>query len=1087
MRRRLRDVILSLSAAALAMAATPAPAMATPGTAIHVHSLETELAHNPLGVDAPHPRLGWLLASPQRAERQTAYEIVVATSPSRLDPGSADVWDSGKVSSVATYDVRYAGPPLASRTRYWWTVRSWDAQGRASSFGPPAWFETAFLAPDDWTGAWIGAPAATLDTPTLQGASWIWYPEGDPKNSAPAATRYFRRPFAVPSTKGLTSARLIMTGDDGFTAWLNGSQVASADPRPELESWRRPVVADVTSAIRQGDNVIAVAATNGRVSPAGLLGRLELRYADGTVTRVDTDGSWRATLTGPDGWQQLGFDDAAWPAALVLTAWGGAPWGQVVVTPPTAPEPLLRKGFTTADKPISRARLYLAGAAYAEATVNGQATTDAVLEPGFTRYDKTVQYVTRDVTSLVRSGPNTIGVRLGRGFYGMTQPNVWNWNATPWTAEPRVRGQLEITYEDGSRQVVATDASWQNADGPVRYDSLYGGESYDARQEQPGWDSPGFDASDWHPAAELPGPAGKLVAETQEPIRITETLRPTEVTSPRAGVYVFHLPRNIAGWARIRVQGPAGSKVTVRYGEKLDAGGNLVSSNGLVTGRFQTDEYTLAGRAEPEQWEARYSYKGFQYVEVTGWPGTPTADDLDGRVLHTDLASAGDWSSSQPLFDTVRELARRTVLNNVHGIPTDTPMYEKNGWTGDAQLMAESDMFEFDMRRLFEKWMGDIGDSQGANGLVPGIAPDNGWGLGYYGQAPPWNAAYVLIPWQMYQRYGDRDVLAAQWAGIRRYTEYEIGRAPNGLHSSTLNDYLAPGYGGNSPEDPTLAGTAYAYANTLAAASIADVLGHGDDAARYRVEAAKIRDAFNTAFLRGDAYATSRDPGYRQTNALLPLAFDMVPADKVDAVVTRLVHEIGIKGDHLDTGALGTKFLLPELTRRGYGDLAYRIATQHTYPSWGYWVDNGATSMWERWDLGARSRDHAFLGGAIDQWFFEDLAGIRPNAPGYARFDVAPQLVGDLSRVDASTRTMLGRVAVSWQRGDDGLSLHLSVPVGATATLVLPATSADAVTEGGTPATQAYGVRLVGAGGGIVRFEAGSGDYSFKVAKGALA
>ncbi|WP_200215088.1 family 78 glycoside hydrolase catalytic domain [Micromonospora coerulea] len=1081
MSSRTRHAFLALSLVALVVSLAPPQAIAASASALSVTSLETEHAHNPLGIDAARPRLGWALSSSERGQRQSAYEILVATSPSGLAPGEADVWDSGRVSSSATFDVRYAGPGLASRTRYWWRVRSWDAQGRASGFSAPAWFETAFLDADQWTGSWIGAPVATADKPSLQGASWIWYPEGDPGSSAPAATRVFRRSFSVPSVAELTSARLVMTGDDGFTAWIDGTQVASADPRPELESWRTPVVADVTSAVRGDANVLAVAATNGRVSPAGLLGRLELRYADGTTTQVDTDGAWRSATGPADGWQQAGFDDTAWPAAKVITAWGGSPWGQVAVATPTAPEPLLRKEFAVRDTPVRRARLYLSGVAYAEATLNGRQTTDAVLEPGFTRYDRTVQYVTRDVTDTLRPGTNALGVRLGRGFYGMTQANVWNWHTTAWTGEPRVLGQLEIEYADGTRQVIATDGSWRTAEGPVRYDSLYGGETYDARAEQSGWDAPGFDAGAWRPVAVVTAPAGGLIAESQEPIRVAETLRPTKVTSPRAGVYVFHLPRNVAGWARIRARGAGGTKVTLRYGETLDAAGNLVSANGLVTGRFQTDEYVLAGRAEPEQWESRYTYKGFQYVEVTGWPGTPTLEDLDGRVVHTDLASVGDWSSSQPLFETVRELTRRTVLNNAHGIPTDTPMYEKNGWAGDAQLMAETDMFEFDMRRFYEKWLGDIRDSQGADGLVPGIAPDNGWGLGWPGQAPPWDAAYVLIPWAMYERYGDRDILAAHYPDIRKYIEYEIGRAPGGLHSSSLNDYLAPGYGGNSPEDPTLAGTAYAYANVSAMAQIADVLDKDADAGRYRAAAARIRDAFNAAFLRADAYVTSSDPGYRQTNNLLPLAFDMVPAEKVEPVVARLVREIGVKGDHLDTGALGTKFLLTELTRRGYGDLAYRIATQRTYPSWGYWVDNGATSLWERWDLGARSRDHAFLGGAIGEWFYEDLAGIRPTAPGYERFDVAPQLVGDLTTASARLNTVRGVVASAWRKREGGaLDLDVTVPVGATATVSVPAANRWAVIESGRPAADSPGVTFVKFAGGRAVFSVGSGTYAFR-------
>ncbi|HEY8482920.1 MAG TPA: family 78 glycoside hydrolase catalytic domain [Spirillospora sp.] len=1055
--------------------AVASPAHAREKADLDVAGLETEHATDPIAVADPRPRFGWLLTSHERGERQTAYRISVATADGDT------VWDSGPVSGARSYDVRYGGPALRPATRYSWRVKVADAEGDWTRWSRRAWFETA-LGRDDWRGSWIAAPGDAATAPDLKGTNWIWYPEGDPAAEAPAGTRYFRGTFDLASVP--QGARLVMTADDGFTVWVNGAEAGSRDPDPAAENWRRPIVVDVTSKLRQGRNVIAVEATNGRVSPAGLLGRLELPGQD--PGRFDTGAAWRTADEEPSGdWRAAGYDDTGWAEAKVLAAWGGGPWGEVRPERPTRPEPLLRRDFTVKGKKIVKARLYAAAAGYVELSLNGRRVGDEVLEPGFVRYDKRVEYTTHDVTRMLRRGANVIGARLGRGFYGMTQPNVWNWHATPWTAEPRLLAQLVVSYDDGSTQTVATDGTWRHAEGPVRYDSLYGGETYDAREEKPGWDRPGYDASGWGRAAVVSAPASTVVPEEHEPIRVTRTLRPVAVTNPKPGVYVFKMPHNTAGWARIRTRGPAGTKITLKYGERLNDDGTVRSENNLVTGRFQTDEYILAGRGRTETWEARYSYKGFQYVEVTGWPGKPpTVNDLDGREVHSDLRSVGSFRSSNPLFNTLETAARQTVVNNWHGIPTDTPMYEKNGWTGDAQLMSEMEMSRYDLRRLFTKWMTDHRDSQGQNGLVPAIVPDNGWGLGDGWPSPPWHASFTVIPWQMYLRYGDRDVLAANYPAIRRYLDDWLTRADGeGLYPSKLNDYLAPGYGGNTPEDMRLHGTAYTYSNTLIVADIAEVLGRHDDAARYRAAAAEMKDAFNRAFLRGDAYVTETDPGYRQTNALIALALGLAPKEAQKPVTDRLVRDIEERGDHLNTGALGTKYLLTELTARGHGDLAYKVATQRTYPSWGYWIDNGATTLWERWDLEARSRDHVFLGGAIAEWFTEDLAGIEPAAPGFDRITIAPQPLGDLTSVDASAPTPHGPVTVRWTRSGSGFVLRVNVPVGATAEIELPAKAADRVTESGRPLGSARGVRVLGTGAGangdVVRVEAASGSYTF--------
>lgn len=1083
--------------------------------ALEAERLEVEHTRDPLGLGSARPRLGWQLdADDRRGARQSGYRIVVERVDGRggasHDAGGGEarggtsggghggshggrvVWDSGIVRS-AQQEVRYGGPALASRTAYRWRVQPLDERGRRGPWSRTATFETGLLAESDWRGSWIGAPGAD-DSATafdLRGTSWIWEDAGDPLNQAPAGSRWFRREVSIPAGAQITRAQLVVDADDGFTAWVNGSEVSSTDPDPGKESWRNPQLADVTALLRAGAaNAIAVRATNGRPSPAGMFARLVIETAGGQRTVVDSDRAWKITEIAPQGdaWTRPGFDDASWSAARVLVAWGGAPWGEVRPQVRARPEPLLRRSFTLGKRsaPV-RARLYSSGVAYADVTLNGRRVTDAVLDPAFTRYDRRVFAVTHDVTKLLRRGENVLGVRLGRGFFGMRQGNAWNWDRAPWTTEPRVRAQLELTWPDGRVETIATDGSWKSHDGPTRSDSLYAGEHFDARADLPGWDAPGFDAADWQSAAEVRAPAGRVEPQAIEPIVVADTLTPVRVTNPKAGTYVFELPRVMAGWARIRVTGDAGRTVTLRYGEKLKGDGTVQHESGFVSGESQVDRYTLSGDPRGESWEPRYSYKGFRYVQLDDWPGAqpPTVASIDGRVVHTDLTSVGEFDSDDPLLDRMRELTRTTVVNNYHGIPTDTPMYEKNGWTGDAMLMAETLQLEYDMRRLLPKWVDDIADSQGPQGNLPGIAPDNGWGLGAYGQAPPWNAAFVHVPWILYERYGDRDLLVKHYDAMKRYVEHELTRArPDGVHPSFLNDYLAPRYGtGNSPEDPALAGTAYAFRNVAQFAQIARTLGRDADAARYEAAAARIREAFNRAFLNGarDAYVTVSDPGYRQTSNLLALAFGLVPADAEPAVEARLLREIAAKGDHLDTGALGTRELLNELTRRGHGELVYTLVTQPTYPSFRFIVDQGSTTWWEGWEPTVRSYDHTFVQGTIDQWLIERVAGIRPLAPGYRKVLLSPGPVGEIGRVHAATATPQGEVSLDWKRSGSGrFELRAEVPVGATAVVDVPAARASDVREGGRQATRADGVRQVtGAPSGSVRFEVASGSYRF--------
>jgi alpha-L-rhamnosidase len=541
--------------------------------------------------------------------------------------------------------------------------------------------------------------------------------------------------------------------------------------------------------------------------------------------------------------------------------------------------------------------------------------------------------------------------------------------------------------------------------------------------------------------------------------------------------------RTMAGWARLRTSGAAGTKLTLRYGEKLNGDGTVQFGNGLVTGRHQTDEYILSGEGT-ETWEPRFSYKGFRYVQVEGLPAEPTSETIKGRLVHSDVPSVGDFASSNDLYGTFHDAMRRTILNNLHGVPTDTPMYEKNGWTGDAQLGAPAMMDNFDLAQFFTEWLADIRDSQVASGQIPVIVPSPGWGYTELAPSPEWTVVYPVLLWEMYRRYADERILDEHYESLKRYTEWEISRLDDGIARTALGDWLPPGFaGGIPPEDTRLTATAYVHRTLELTSRIAGVVGRDADAARYADTAGHVRERFNEVFLNEEEgfYETDRDPGYRQTSNAIPLAFGLVPSEQEQAVADSLAEDIESRDDHLNTGALGTSVLLRALTDHGYADLAHAVANQRTYPSWGFWFENGADTMWEYWGLESRSLDHYFF-GTIDEWLYEDVAGLMPDAdgPGYARFVVKPHPAGGLTDAEAQNSSIRGRVAARWHAEGGRFALALTVPANSTATAYVPADDAASVTESGVPADEAEGVELVRVEEGYAVFEVGSGRYRFE-------
>lgn len=748
----------------------------------------------------------------------------------------------------------------------------------------------------------------------------------------------------------------------------------------------------------------------------------DIAYA-GPTLEPGTRYTWRVAVRTNHGKAEA---SSYFDTALDEPGWRGARW--IGKPADTLPAPLLRKPFAI-DGVVERATLYVAAGGYADVAIDGKPVSDAVLSPGFTDYAKRVEVVAHEVS--LAPGDHTLTAELGRGFYGLTNVNVWHWEKAPWHGKPRIRALLRVRYEDGRSEDVVTDESWQVADGPTRLDDLYGGETYDARAVMP---------ARWSAAAALPAPAGRLVAQTEQPIRVIETLKASEVTEPVPGTYVVAFPRVVAGWATFDLNGPAGTTVVAHYGETLAPDGTVQwrDEHHYVKGDFQTDRITLAGG--PLRWHPKFSYKGFRYVQLEGWPGgKPRPEAITAQVVHTDVAITGCFDSSNALLNWIHRATVDTMLNNLHGIPTDTPMYEKNGWTGDGMLAADMFLRNVDADRLLAKWVRDIADTRNAEGAPLLIAPNPGWGTG---RAPTWHSAYVFVPWSLWMLAGDRRPIDEHIDGIARYVALEDARSPGGIADTDLGDWVSPESdpgGGNAPEDKRIAATAYLYGMEKTTAAMLRLTGNEAGARAFDAKAARVRDAFNARFLDREAarYRGEGDDGYRQAHNLLALAFGLVPDDLRARVADGVAADAKARGDHLSTGALATKVILPVLTATGHQDEAWAIATQVTFPSWGFWRANGATSLWEHWKLASRSRGHYFL-GTIDDWLYGDVAGLRPLEPGWRRFEVRPQLTAFLDHASASVMTPHGEASVAWRRTRGKVEADVVVPVGTEATIVLP-------------------------------------------------
>ncbi|MFF3612054.1 alpha-L-rhamnosidase [Streptomyces sp. NPDC002580] len=1063
-----RNILAGAAGAVAVTAAGAGPAGAAQGSAAaaprvrgaapRVTGPTVEYVEHPLGLDVRHPRLSWPMASDKPGTRQSAYRIRVASSASRLS--RPDVWDSGKVASDESVLVPYAGPPLAARTRYFWSVKVWDTDGAASAWSAPSWWETGFMGTAGWSADWVCAPPVLTDAPSLEGSSWIWFPEGDPASSAPAGTRWFRRVVELPGD--VTAARLAISADNVFSVSVNGAEVAATDLATEFEDWRRPAVVDVLGRLRPGRNVLAVAASNATVGPAGLVAVLALSTASGE-RRIVTDASWKATEAEPPGdWRGDGFDDSGWTGARVAAAWGAGPWGRVV--PASFAANQLRHEFSLPRKKVARARLYATALGLYEAHLNGHRVGRDQLAPGWTDYRERVQYQTYDVTDLVRRGANALGAYVAPGWYA---GNVGMFGPHQYGERPALLAQLEVDYADGTSERVVSGSDWRAAAGPIVAADLLGGETYDARMETPGWTSPGYDDGTWLTVRTAGDAAPRqIVAQVDGPVRVAGERPAEKVTEPSPGVFVFDLGQNMVGSVRLRVSGDAGTTVRMRHAEVLEPDGTLYTAN--LRSAAATDTYTLKGGGE-ETYEPRFTFHGFRYVEVTGFPGTPSADAVTGRVMHTSAPFTLEFETDVPMLNQLHSNITWGQRGNFLSVPTDTPARdERLGWTGDINVFAPTAAYTMESARFLAKWLVDLRDGQTPEGAFTDVAPMVGTvGNGVAG----WGDAGVTVPWSLYQAYGDRQVLADAWASVQAWLGY-LERHSNGLlrPASGYGDWL--NVSDETPKD--VVATAYFAHSADLAARMATVLGK--DPAPHTALFERVREAFRDAYVGADG----RVKGDTQTAYVLALSMNLLPDGLRTAAAGRLVDLIRAKDWHLSTGFLGTPRLLPVLTDTGHTDVAYRLLRQQSFPSWGYQIDRGATTMWERWDSirpdgsfqtpDMNSFNH-YAYGSVGEWMYANIAGISPGRPGYREIVVRPRPGGDVTSARATFTSAYGPVSTKWRLGSGGFELTCGVPANTTAEVWIPAAKPDDVSH-----TRAAFLRTED---GCAVYRVGSGRHRF--------
>jgi alpha-L-rhamnosidase len=1050
MRIALLAILTALGAISSALAAD---------STVQVVGLTTEHLAHPVGIGSTRPRLTWKLQSDVPGQLQTAYQI--REDYWNAKAGKQQVWLSDKISSDQSVLVDWPNAPLDSRDSGSWQVRIWDKDGVPTAWSAPAPFEIGLLHPaDEWKGQWItvNLPRYDIMGEALSNASWI--DGGASQREATAA----RLAVDLPKDAAVGTATIDAAAAGLIALYVNGSAT-----RQGPSSHTAPFHADFGQQLHSGHNVIGLFSLAVRVRPDAnasnnLAAHIVIDLNDGKRIDINSNSNWKMTASPADNWFAPDFDDSSWKPGHVEARYRDTPPIQSA-DGSVGPGRYLRKTFGVKG-PVARARLYATALGVYEASINGKPVSDEQLTPGWTDYFKRVMVQTYDVTDLLEPGKrNVLSAILADGWFAGRLGWMGAQQYARISDHPLFNTQLEIAYQDGTTQTIATDGSWKGGTGQIVGSDPQLGEVQDARQWKP-WAQASFDDSQWLTAQTEQHGDVRLDPQLGVRIRKLMELKPRRIARI-GGMWIIDFGQNFVGHVRLTGIGSSGQKVQILHGETLNADGTIYNEN--LRQAISLDQFTFAGTGKPETFEPHFTFHGFRYAQITGYPGELSANDIRGVVVGSDTPDTGSIVTSNPDLNQLISNIRWGQRGNFLSVPTDCPQRdERMGWMGDAQVFAPTAAYNADVSAFFQKWMVDVDDGQLNTGPNAGAYCVTSPRVGNPNPAYPiWGDAGVIIPWVMYTTYGDRAFLQDNYDEMVKWVDFNQRRSDHLVLTGGVGDNLAPLNGGTGRGGPgattqraatrgsrafggpnsttAVLDTAYFAHSAQIVSRAAAVLGKTDDAAKYDQLYHDISNAFVKAYVHDDGSMVAGT----QSAYVVALTFGLLPDRLRDAVAKQLVADINRRG-HLSTGFVGVGLLNPALTSIGRSDLAYKLLLTDTYPSWLFTVKQGATTIWERWDgytpergfqaSSMNSFNHYSL-GSVGMWLYSGAGGIviDDDHPGFKHFFLRPQFSNRFTRFEANFDSPYGRIVSSWHTSAQGpVTYDVAVPPNSTATLTLP-------------------------------------------------
>lgn len=1067
---------------------------------LKIKRLRTEYLANPSGIDVPLPRLSWELFSDVKGQSQSAYQIMVGSDSAALSKGVADVWDSKKVVSSRTNQIQFGGEKLASKSKYFWKVKVWDAVNTAGAWSEIAGWSMGLLNKNDWQASWIG---------------------GMPENIPNEQKYYIHYGFQSDFEPSENADDQFITVDLGFISDIQLIKLYPVDYKKNPDGYLFPkrfrievaATPDFKNAKLVADESKKDFRQQGLTPYVKKIIPVKGRYVRISVNKLNKaeEGQYAFALAELEVMDSASKNIALKKKVLnkspynLYPAFSSENWlpdrltdGHYKNNPdhkpfslPIPASPLLRKTFTTSKK-VKQATLYASALGLYEMYINGKKVGNQVLAPEWTDYHKRVQYQTYDVTPYLITGANVIGAMLADGWYAgaiFSHPDRGSYGF-----DRRLIGQLEIVFEDGTRSQVLTDGSWKMLkNGPVQSASIFDGEHFNAKLLPEDWLKADFDDSRWKAVTVDKTITITLSSQLNEPIKIIEEIKPIKISKVGDNTYIFDLGQNIAGWANLKLNYNPGGPITFRHGEVLDDDGKLYVAN--LRGAKQIDVYT-PGSDNFIHYEPRFTYHGFRFVEISGLTRKPELTDVVGKVVASASPLAGSFESSSKDLNKLWENILRTQRGNMHSVPTDCPQRdERAGWMGDAQVFAQTSIYNLDMSAFFTKWVRDIRDSQRPEGRFPDYSPQVGEWNNFY-NSPGWGDAGILVPWRMYENYGDKEILSVHYEAMKRYIRYITQTNPDllwknargnmygdWLNGNTIISKDYPQEGGKVADD--IYSTAFYAHSARTVAKVSKLLGQEKDYPFFDSLATAIRSRFIETYVSPDG----KIQGNTQAGYAIALDFDLVPDNLKKQAADNMVQAIKDYDYRISTGIQTTIRMMNQLTEFGYQDLAYKLIESRRFPSWIYSIDQGATTIWERWDgyvkergfqnVGMNSFNHYAI-GAVGEWMYRSILGINAGSPGYEHFVIKPVVGGSLNWAKGSYDSIAGKISVDWKSNQNDFRLSVQIPANTTATVYLPA--GHSITENGQSIGYNKDFRVLSSNPEGTALLVKSGSYHFSVA-----